>query len=93
LQCTNLTVENKRDDQTRVASDCWRFINNRRADAEYLNSLDSVTNQGDRETLWKNYLSESDQWEEECLRIINSERARRYSKKCWTTLDDNISLR
>jgi hypothetical protein len=61
--------------------DCWRFINNRRADdAEYLSSLDSVSNQEERELLWKNYLSEADQWEEECWRIINSERRRRYNK-------------
>ena len=77
----SLTVENKRDDHTHVERYCWRFINNRRADAEYLNSLDSVTNQEEGETLWKNYLSEADHWEEECWRIINSERARRYSKE------------
>ena len=58
--------------------DCWRFIQNRPlADAEYLRSLDSVTNQEERETLWKNYLGEVDQCEEECWRIIHSERQRR----------------
>jgi hypothetical protein len=62
--------------------ECWRFINNRRADdAEYLRSLDSVSNQEEREALWKNYLKEADQWEEECRRFIHSERQRRYNNR------------
>jgi len=62
--------------------DCWRFIQSRPlADAEYLSSLDSVTNQDERETLWKNYLREADQWEEECWKIIHSERQRQYNGK------------
>jgi len=62
--------------------DCWRFINNRRADnAEYSRSLDSISNHEERETLWKNYLREADQWEEECWKIIHSERQRRYNKR------------
>jgi hypothetical protein len=37
--------------------EAWRFINNRRKDdAEYLKFLDSVSNQEERELLWKNYL-------------------------------------
>jgi hypothetical protein len=48
--------------------DCQRFINNRRADdAEYLSTLDSVSNTEERQSLWKNHLTEADQWEEECL--------------------------
>ena len=36
--------------------EAWRFINNRRKDdAEYLKSLDSVSNQEERELLWKDY--------------------------------------
>lgn len=62
--------------------DCWRFINNRKAeDAEYLRMLESVSDQIERELLWQNYLREADQWEEECWRIINSERQRRYKKR------------
>ena len=62
--------------------DCWRFIQNRRlADADYLSSLGSVTNQEERETLWKNYLKEADQWKEECWKIIHSERQRLYNKR------------
>jgi hypothetical protein len=65
-----------------LETDCWRFILNRsRADAEYLSSLDSVSNLEERELLWKNYLGEADQWEEECRNVINSERQRRYNKK------------
>jgi hypothetical protein len=49
--------------------EAWRFINNRRKDdAEYLKSLDSVSNHEERELLWKSYLREADQWEEECRR-------------------------
>jgi hypothetical protein len=55
--------------------EAWRFINNRRADdAEYRRSLDSVSNQEERELLWENYLREADQLKEECRRVINSER-------------------
>jgi hypothetical protein len=62
--------------------EAWRFINNRRADdAEYRRSLDSVSNQEERELLWKNYLREVDQWEEECRRVINSERQRLHNKR------------
>jgi hypothetical protein len=62
--------------------DCLRFILNRSlADAEYLSTLDSVSNQEERESLWENYLREADQWEEECWKIINSERQRRYNKR------------
>jgi hypothetical protein len=62
--------------------DCRRFINNRRADdAEYLSSLDSVFDLEQRKLLWENYLREADQWEEECWRVINSERQRRYNKR------------
>ena len=51
--------------------DCWRFILNRSlADAEYLSTLDSVSNQEERESLWENYLREADQWEEECWKVI-----------------------
>ena len=47
--------------------DCWRFILNRSlADAEYLRSLDGVSNTEERQSLWENYLREADQWEEEC---------------------------
>jgi hypothetical protein len=61
--------------------DCWRFINNRRADdAEYLSTLDSVSNTEEKRLLWKNYLREADQRQEECWRVINSERQRRYNK-------------
>ena len=50
--------------------EAWRFINNRRKDdAEYLKSLDSVSNHEERELLWKSYLREADQWEEECRRL------------------------
>ena len=43
--------------------EAWRFINNRRKDdAEYLRSLDSVSNPEERELPWKNYLGEADQW-------------------------------
>ena len=53
--------------------EAWRFVNNRRADdAEYLRSLDSVSNQEERELLWKNYLREADQWEEECHDVRHS---------------------
>ena len=62
--------------------DAWRFINNRRADdAEYLSFLDSVSNTEERQSLWENYLREADQFEEECRRIIQSERQRRYNKR------------
>ena len=62
--------------------EAWRFINNRRRDdAEYLRSLDSITNQEERESLWKDYLREADQWEEECWRFIHSERQRLYNKR------------
>jgi hypothetical protein len=62
--------------------EAWRFINNRRADdAEYRRSLDSVSNQEERELLWKNYLREADQLEEECRRVINSERQRLHNKR------------
>jgi hypothetical protein len=62
--------------------EAWRFINNRRADdAEYRRSLDSVSNQEERELLWKNYLREADQLKEECRRVINSERQRLHNKR------------
>ena len=44
-------------------------------------SLDSITNQEERESLWKNYLREADQWEEECWRLIHSERQQLYNKR------------
>ena len=62
--------------------EAWRFINNRRQDdAEYLKFLDSVSNREERELLCKNYLREADQWEEECRRVINSERQRLHNKR------------
>jgi hypothetical protein len=62
--------------------EAWRFINNRRKDdAEYRKSLDSVSNQEERELLWKSYLREADQWEEECRRVISSERQLLYNKR------------
>jgi hypothetical protein len=62
--------------------EAWRFINNRRADdAEYRRSLDSVSNQEERELLWKNYLREADKLKEECRRVINSERQRLHNKR------------
>jgi hypothetical protein len=66
-------MKNKGGKPKMLEREAWRFINNRRKDdAEYLKSLDSVSNQEERELLWKNYLREADQWEEECRRVINS---------------------
>jgi hypothetical protein len=74
--------KNKDGKPKMLEREAWRFINNRRKDdAEYLKSLDSVSNQEERELLWKNYLREADQWEEECRRVINSERQRLYNKR------------
>jgi hypothetical protein len=73
----SLMKNNEKEKPNMLEREAWRFINNRRKDdAEYLKSLDSVSNQEERELLWKNYLREADQWEEECRRVINSERQR-----------------
>jgi hypothetical protein len=78
----SLMKNNKKEKPNMLEREAWRFINNRRKDdAEYLKSLDSVSNQEEREVLWKNYLREADQWEEECRRVINSERQRLHNKR------------
>jgi hypothetical protein len=75
-------MKNKDGKPKMLEREAWRFINNRRKDdAEYLKSLDSVSNHEGRELLWKSYLREADQWEEECRRVINSERQRLYNKR------------
>jgi hypothetical protein len=75
-------METKKGKPNMLEREAWRFINNRRKDdAEYLKSLDRVSNQEERELLWKNYLREADLWEEECRRVIISERQRLYNKR------------
>jgi hypothetical protein len=62
--------------------DCWRFIQTRkREDAEYLKSLERVSNPDERQRLWEHYLREADQFEEECWSVIRSERQRQADRR------------
>jgi hypothetical protein len=62
--------------------DCWRLIQTRnREDAEYLKSLECISNPEERQQLWEHYLREADQFEEECWSVIRSERQRQADKR------------
>jgi hypothetical protein len=74
---------NKKEKPNMLEREAWRFINNRRKDdAEYLKSLDSVSNQEEREVLWKNYLREADQWEEATTKEKTANRLEDESAVC-----------